>query len=257
MENFTQLKRNSKFCFSCKKEYSCFNQCCTDTNIFLTPYDVLRIRHRLKISSEEFLEKYTIQPFTKDQKLPVVVLKLLDDEKKHCQFVTEDGCSIYEDRPWACRMYPLGLASQKTRIEDPGNEFFFLQKDGFCEGHSSKQEWTIDAWLQNQGIEPYEHFSRLFRQIVLHPYFDNGRDLSPQKMEIFHMVFYNLDKFREFIFNSTFLKRFEVAKQTIEAIKTDDIKLMEFGVDWLKFSLFGENTIKIRGEISEDELARA
>lgn len=257
MENFTQLKRNNQFCFSCKKKYSCFNQCCTDTNIFLTPYDVLRIRHRLKISSEEFLEKYTIQPFTKDQKLPIVVLKLMDDDEKHCQFVKEEGCSIYEDRPWSCRMYPIGLASQKTRTEDPGNEFFFLQKDDFCEGHSSKQEWTIDTWMQDQGIESYEHFSILYREIVLHPYFDKGHDLSPQKMEMFHMVFYNLDKFREFVFNSTFLKRFEIAKQTIEAIKTDDIKLMEFGVDWLKFSLFGENTIKIRGEISEDELAEA
>lgn len=257
MENFTQLKKDDKFCFTCKKEYSCFNQCCTDTNIFLTPYDVLRIRHRLQISSEEFLEKYTIQPFTKDQKLPVVILKMSDDDKKHCQFVREEGCSIYEDRPWSCRMYPIGLASQKSRIDEPGNEFFFKQKDDFCEGHTSKQEWTIEGWIQDQGIEPYEHFSSLYREIVLHPYFDKGNDLSPQKMEMFHMVFYNLDKFRKFVFGSTFLKRFEISKQTIEAIKTDDIKLMEFGVDWLKFCLFGEDAIKMKGEVSEDELAEA
>jgi hypothetical protein len=76
-------------------------------------------------------------------------------------------------------------------------------------------------------------------------------------MEMFHMVFYNLDKFRDFIFNSTLLQRFEIAQQTVEVIKKDDIKLMEFGVDWLKFCLFGESTIKIKGEISEDELAEA
>jgi Fe-S-cluster containining protein len=252
MENFEQLKRNDTFCFSCKKEYSCFNKCCTDTNIFLTPYDVLRIRNRLKISSEEFLDQYTIQPFTKEQKLPVVVMKLLDDEEKHCPFVKPEGCSIYEDRPWSCRMYPIGLASQKTRSEEPGNEFFFIQKDDYCEGNLSDQEWTIEAWMQNQGIEPYEHFSSLYREIVLHPYFEKGHDLDPKKMEMFHMVFYNLDKFREFVFNSTFLKRFEVAKHTIDNIKNDDIKLMEFGVDWLKFCLFGENTIKMKGEITEE-----
>jgi len=218
---------------------------------------VLRIRKHLNISSEEFLEKYTIQPFTKEQKLPVVLLKLLDDDKKHCSFVREEGCSIYEDRPWSCRMYPIGLASQKTRQEDPGNEFYFFQEDDFCEGRSSDQKWTIDEWMQNQGVEPYEQSSSLFRAIVLHPAFDKGIDLSPQKMEMFHMVFYNLDKFREFVLNSTFLKRFEISKQTIEAIKDNDIKLMEFGVDWLKFCLFGENTIKIKGEVSEDELAEA
>jgi Fe-S-cluster containining protein len=257
MENFEQLKRSDGFCFSCKKDYPCFNQCCADTNIFLTPYDVLRLRRHLNISSEEFLEKYTIQPFTKDQKLPVVIMRLLDDEKKYCPFVKKEGCSVYQDRPWSCRMYPIGLASQKTRSEDPGNEFFFLQKDDFCHGITTNQEWTISSWMQDQGIEPYENFSSLYREIVLHPYFDKGQDLSPQKMEMFHMVFYNLDKFRDFVFNSTFLKRFEIAEQTVKAIKKDDIKLIEFGVDWLKFCLFGENTIKIKGEISEDELAEA
>ena len=78
--------------------------------------------------SAEFLEKYTIQPFTKDQKLPVVILKLNDDEIKQCQFVKEEGCSIYEDRPWSCRMYPIGLASQKTKVDDPGNEFFLCKQ---------------------------------------------------------------------------------------------------------------------------------
>jgi Fe-S-cluster containining protein len=257
MNNFKQLKRDDKFCFSCKKEYSCFNQCCTDTNIFLTPYDVLRIRHRLNISSEDFLEEYTIQPFNKDQKLPVVVLRMMDDDEKCCQFVKEEGCSIYEDRPWSCRMYPIGLASQKTRSEDPGNEFYFLQEDEFCEGHTSKQEWTIDAWIKDQGIEPYEHFSSLYREIVLHPYFEKGQDLSPRKMEMFHLVFYNLDKFRKFVFDSTFLQRFEIAKETVAAIKNDDMRLMRFGVDWLKFCLFGEDTIKIRGDVTEDELAEA
>ena len=257
MENFKQLKRDDKFCFTCKKEYSCFNKCCCDTNIFLTPYDVLRIRRHLNISSEEFLEKYTIQPFTKDQKLPVVLLKLNDDEKKQCQFVKEEGCSIYEDRPWSCRMYPIGLASQKTRMDDPGNEFFFMQTDEFCEGHTSKQEWSIDEWLQDQGIEPYEHFSSLYREIVLHPSFEKGLDLTPPKMEMFHMVFYNIDKFRAFVFESTFLKRFEIASKTLEQIKSDDLNLMAFGVDWLKFCLFGESTIKIRGEVSENEIAEA
>jgi hypothetical protein len=69
------------------------------------------------------------------------------------------------------------------------------------------------------------------------------------------MVFYNLDKFRAFVFKSTFLKRFEMASKTLKEIKKDDLALMAFGVDWLKFCLFGEGTIKIKGEVSEDEFA--
>jgi Fe-S-cluster containining protein len=251
--NFEQLKRSDKFCFSCKKEYSCFNQCCTDINIFLTPYDVLRLRKRLNISSGEFLEKYTIQPFSKEQKLPVVVLKLSDNELKSCQFVTEEGCSVYEDRPWSCRMYPIGLASQKTRTEDPeGKEFYFKIEDEFCEGHSSDQEWTVDNWLKSEGVDPYEKYSSLYREIVLHTYFAKGNDLGPQKMEMFHTVFYNADKFRAFILESSFLKRFEVSAETIKAVKEDDLELMKFGVDWLKFALFGEDTIRMKGEVVDE-----
>ncbi len=257
MENFEQLKREDKFCFSCKSEYSCFNKCCQDVNIFLTPYDVLRIRQCLNISSEEFLSKYTIQPFSKDQKLPVVILKLKDNKEKSCPFVKKEGCSIYEDRPWSCRMYPIGLASQKTHAENPGNEFFFQQKDDFCNGISASEEWSIDAWIADQGIEPYETSSTLYREIVLHPYFEKGVELGPQKMDMFHMVFYNLDKFREFILESSFLKKFSIAKKTRDEVKKDDIKSMEFGVDWLKFCLFGEKTLSIRGEVVEEVSQKA
>ena len=251
--NFDQLKRSDEFCFSCKKEYSCFNKCCTDINIFLTPYDVLRLRKRLNISSGEFLKKYTIQPFAKEQKLPVVILKLSDDDVKRCQFNKPEGCAVYEDRPWSCRMYPIGLASQKTKSEDiEGKEFYFKIKDEFCEGHTSDEEWTVDSWLKGEGVDPYEKYSSLYREIVLHTYFEKGNDLGPQKMEMFHTVFYNADKFRSFIFDSTFLKRFEVDDETIKAIKEDDLKLMEFGVKWLRFALFGEDSIKIKGEAAEE-----
>ena len=111
--------------------------------------------------------------------------------------------------------------------------------------------------MQNQGVEPYEHYSSLFREIVLHPTFDKGQDLTPPKMEMFHMVFYNLDKFRDFVFKSTLQQRFEIARKTLDEIKEDDLKLMAFGVDWLKFCLFGESTIKIRGEVIDNEVAEA
>ncbi|MBF0105174.1 MAG: YkgJ family cysteine cluster protein [Deltaproteobacteria bacterium] len=252
MEKFKQLSAKSSFCFSCEKGIACYNKCCGDINIFLTPYDVLRMQKHLGVSSDEFLSKYCIQPFTKEQKLPVVLLKMQDTAEKECPFVREEGCSIYADRPWSCRMYPIGLASQKVRSEDTGGEeFYFLQEDAFCQGHATKKEWNVGAWVEDQGALLYEKFSSLYREIILHSYFKKGKDLGPKKMDMFHMVFYKLDTFREFIFESSFLKRFEVDDKTLDAIKTDDFKLMRFGVDWLKFSLFGEDTMTIRGEIKE------
>ena len=46
-----KLHGNDTFSFSCSKELECFNRCCRDINLFLTPYDILRIKRRLKIPS--------------------------------------------------------------------------------------------------------------------------------------------------------------------------------------------------------------
>jgi len=43
------------FQFNCNPGVSCFTQCCQDVTIVLTPYDVLRLKNGLKISSGEFM----------------------------------------------------------------------------------------------------------------------------------------------------------------------------------------------------------
>jgi len=55
---------------------------------------------------------------------------------------------------------------------------------------------------------------------------------------MFFLVCYNIDKFKEFVFKSTFLKRYDLSKEKIEEIKNDDIKLLQFGFEWLKASFF-------------------
>lgn len=69
------------FQFSCHKGLACYNTCCRDVNIFLTPYDVLRMRRGTGLSSEEFLEKYTVA-LLGDDGLPLVVLRMMENEKR-------------------------------------------------------------------------------------------------------------------------------------------------------------------------------
>src|SRR4030042_6514389 len=84
LKEYPRLTRKNRFKFLCHNRMSCFNQCCRDVTIFLTPYDIIRMKNRLGISSQEFLAKYTVSPFTKEQELPVVVLKMRDDMEKTC-----------------------------------------------------------------------------------------------------------------------------------------------------------------------------
>jgi Fe-S-cluster containining protein len=247
-----RLGPDDTFKFACRPGISCFNKCCGDVNIFLSPYDVLRMRKRLGMTSGDFLEKYTLMPVQKDMKTPVIMLRMNDDEAKTCPFLTQDGCGIYSDRPWPCRMYPLGLAAQKDTPDGwRGDRFYFLMQEEGCQGFCEAKEWTVRAWLEDQGIDAYDQWGEAIKELTLHEHFEKGGVLSPEKMHMFFTACYDLDKFREFVFESTLLERFEMDEDFVEEMRYDDESLLRFAFLWLRFSLFGEKTMKVKPEVME------
>jgi Fe-S-cluster containining protein len=254
LKEYPRLSPESKFRFSCHKGLSCFTQCCGDVNIFLTPYDVLRLKRALNLPSGEFLEEYTLPPILAGEKLPVVLLRMEDDERKSCPFVTSDGCSVYEDRPWSCRMYPLGIASGKTAQRADGEEFCFIVDDeSSCSGLNEGNEWTVAEWWKDQGIDLYDQKNESYKEITLHERFREGKGLEPAKSHMFYLACYDIDRFRGLLLESSFLSRFDVDDEIIEKIRTDDEALLDFAYDWLRFSLFGEKTIRIRGGVAAEK----
>ena len=254
LKEYPRLTPESKFKFNCHKGLSCFTQCCANVNIFLTPYDVLRMRKALNLSSEEFLNKYTFTPFIDDQKIPLVLLRMQDNDQETCPLITSNGCSIYEDRPWSCRMFPLGMASAKTAEQPDGLEFCFIVEEGFsCLGFNEDKEWTVAEWMKDQEIDLYDKKCEPYKEITLHKQLREGKELGTAKSHVFYITLYDLDRFRRLVLESTFLHRFDISEELVEKIKVDDEELLNFGYDWLKFSLFGEDTIKIKGEVLEEK----
>ncbi|MHC4177217.1 MAG: YkgJ family cysteine cluster protein [Planctomycetota bacterium] len=252
LKDCPRLGPDDTFKFACHPGVSCFNRCCGDVNIFLSPYDVLRMKRRLGMKSGDFLEKYTLMPVQKEMKTPVVVLRMNDDEAKTCPFLTDAGCGVYSDRPWPCRMYPLGLASQKDTPDGwRGERFYFLLSEEVCKGWDEPQQWTVRQWFDDQGIDQYDEWGEAFKELTLHQYFEEGGTLSPEKMHMFFTACYDADKFREFVFGSTLLKRFEVDEDFVEQMRYDDEALLRFAFLWLRFSLFGEQTVKVKPEVAE------
>ena len=239
-----------KFTFACHPDVSCFGKCCANINIFLTPYDVLRMKSAKGISSSEFLNEYTIPLSMGENQLPVVLLKMNEDNEKKCYFVSDDGkCTIYEDRPWACRMYPIGLASNKTGTGEEGEEFCFIvdESDALCKGFGGGNETTIDEWMSGQDVQIFNEKSSSFMHFTLHPYLQEKKTLDTRKIQMYLTACYDLDSFRNMIFQSTFLNRFDLNKELTEQLKTDDEALLEFAVTkWLRFALFHEDTMIIK-----------
>lgn len=246
-----RLGLNSRFKFKCHPGVSCFTQCCRGINIILTPYDVIQLKKRLDLPSDQFLAIYTEPHLLEKTDLPVITLKHLDDGQESCPFVRDDGCILYEDRPTACRYYPLGVASlmHKEGADDEG--FFFFVNEPHCKGFDENCEWTVKEWRQDQGVDLRDEVNAAWTDLVVHKKsFPPNIKLTEKAKEMFFMVSYNIDKFRSFVFESTFLERMPVDEATREKLKTDDVALLQFGVQWLKSILFRPKDPKTGEDIS-------
>ncbi|MEW6001782.1 MAG: YkgJ family cysteine cluster protein [Nitrospirota bacterium] len=237
-EEHRRLSLEDRFKFSCHKGLSCFNTCCSDINIFLTPYDVLRMRRATWLSSGEFLKRYTI-PLLGEEGLPLVVLKMMEDENKTCPFFTPDGCMIYQDRPWSCRMYPIFPVSSKE-------EEFLIEEKPSCLGFKEEKQWTIEEWKKDQGIDIYDKMNESYKEITHHDYFQKGNKLDPGRSKMLYMACYNLNEFKRFLFETRFFDIYDVENGVIEKIKEDEEELLSFGYRWIRFSLFSEDTLRLK-----------
>ena len=82
------LSPGEKFTFRCHAELDCFNRCCHNLNLFLYPYDVLRLKHQLGITADQFIEQYVDIVIREEHYFPEVLLRMSDSENKPCIFLS-------------------------------------------------------------------------------------------------------------------------------------------------------------------------
>lgn len=232
-----RLESTHPFNFRCYPGVQCFTRCCQDINILLTPYDVLRLKKSLGISSDEFLDKYTIMIPKKGLLIPMVVIKMNEIDKK-CPFVSDKGCDVYDDRPWPCRMYPLDMNDDGT--------YSLITDSSHCLGLKEDITLKISDWLADQDIELFEEMNEYFTSLTIQLK-SQDMDIDNEKIQqMIVMALYNLDKFKDFVFKSTFLDRLEFEEDVIEKIKDDDRELLIFAYEWIKFGLFGKKVFWVK-----------
>jgi hypothetical protein len=243
----TVLKPEDVIRFNCDEKLDCYTRCCRDITIFLTPYDVLRMKNALQMSSGDFLAAYTTT-LIGDIGLPVIVLKMLDDNKKSCPFVKSSGCMIYPDRPWACRIYPLQPESTPI-TEKAGKAYYSAMEVPFCLGLKSDRTLTIKEYIEEQGMSVYIEMEALFKTISTNERLLKEKITNKNILDMYYMASYDLDRFRRFVFESTFLDRFDIELQTIEEIKSDDLALYRFAIQWLEYGLLAQHVMKVKPDV--------
>ena len=108
---------------------------------------------------------------------------------------------------------------------------------------------TIKEWRKDQGIDESDEMNKEWMEIVMRrKSFGHQATLSEPAKKMFFMATTDLDKFRDFVFKSSFLDTYEIDQPTLDAIKEDDIALMKFSFTYLASSIFGVQGLKIKEE---------
>lgn len=242
LESLPELKPGETFCFDCNPEVPCFNRCCAELTLPLTPYDVLRLRRQLGMGSEEFISTFATMRSFPDTGFPLPLLRMLDGPGEPCPFVTPAGCSVYEDRPGACRYYPLGRG---TKMAAHGvSERFFVVREPHCHGFDKGTVRTPGQWLENEELLPFntsnDRYMRLMAMVRA-----TGKPLEPRLATMVVLCLFQIDKFRELIANMRIFSHVDVPQERAAAIMEDsragDEAALDFGLDWMELVIFGQS----------------
>lgn len=152
------LKPDDTFTFECAM---CGN-CCRNRRepILLTGADIFRAAKALGKPIQEVMEQNTHGYIGDDSHIPCVVLKERLDGS--CRFLRNGKCTIQNDKPVVCALYPLG------RLFDPqtGEYHYFLNQQTCQSGQKSGRVWTLQEWLDLFKIEETAQMTAVWYRLL-------------------------------------------------------------------------------------------
>lgn len=232
-----RLAPDQAFRFACGPHLACFNTCCADKRLPLMPYDLLRLRRGLNLTSAEVLERYAEMDLDPVSGWPVLRLRLTEDGR--CPLVTPQGCGAYADRPAACRTYPLARAVRPDAQGRPAEEVFLRQETPACLGWEAERALTPAQWVEDQGLAPYQAANDALLPLFCHPRRRGRLELRPPQIHAVILALYNLDQWRQLVARPGFAAAQGLKPGVVEAALASDETLLGLGRDWLLVQLFG------------------
>ncbi len=235
--NIRRLSSFDRFRFSCHGGLSCFNSCCANKHLPLTPYDVLRLKNALGMHSDDFLSRHTLYNVDPGTGFPVVAIRMEDDPGRTCPFVSVRGCTVYADRPTSCRLYPLARAVSARTGGEVRKEFYYLLDAPACLGTREDPVRTVHEWVADQELGMYLTLNDRMVDFVLRVKTSLGRPLDERALHKVVVALYNLDVFRDFVASTNLLDALNTEEYLRRRVHHDDLSLLELGLVYLRRAL--------------------
>lgn len=236
-ENVRRLPEGETFHFGCHPGVPCFTECCRQLDLALTPYDVLRLSKRLSLSGDGFLARYAVIEYAGGEAFPQVYLGMVDDGRASCPFVSEKGCAVYEDRPGACRAYPLGRGSF-VDCHGRQREMHVLLTEPHCHGFAEAAIHTSQEWQTAQGLADYNAMNDRLLVLLQHRRLKAGWRPDPAQSELYLDSLYRLEKFKSQALAGQ-LPELEAITGELPQEETDDQAFLLSAITWLHHVFFG------------------
>ena len=234
---FRPLLPADTFRFACHPQVPCFNQCCRDLTQHLTPYDILRLKQALGLSSGELLSQYILESTGPSSGLPIISLRPVGPERL-CPFVADDGCRVYLDRPASCRTYPLARAVGIHPQSGELVEQFALLREPHCRGFATERKQAAAEWVADQGLSPYNQMNDRLLELIQLNNRRAGGPLTPTESAHFRLALYDLDEFRSRLTAGELPDAGLPAAAIRTALDGDADDLLQFALRWTRRIIF-------------------
>ncbi|MBQ9537080.1 MAG: YkgJ family cysteine cluster protein [Desulfovibrionaceae bacterium] len=240
VENLPEITAEQQFCFDCNPQVPCFNRCCAELTLPLTPYDVLRLVRHLSMNATEFLNTYTDMQVSAETGFPQFTLRMNQEPGEPCPFVSPVGCMVYENRPSACRAYPLGRGTKLGK--DGVIERFFMVREEHCHGFDAGPARTPQEWFNAEGLKQYNRANDRYMRLMSLVQASN-KPLDQRLQNMSRLCLYHLDQFRQMISKMHIFSHVDITAERQEAVLATDLAgdtaCLDFALDWMELVIFG------------------
>jgi hypothetical protein len=107
---------------------------------------------------------------------------------------------------------------------------------------------TLSQWADDQEAVTHNRMTARWASVKAlfqkDPWGAEGLNGSKGKMAF--MAAYNIDRFRDFVFQSSFLKRYRVKNTVVKKLRASDRELLLFGFEWIRYFVWGIPSRQIR-----------
>ena len=186
-----KLGPDDSFRFGCKQ----CGRCCVNNAIIVNTYDVIRMRHTLKMTTGNMIANdllsFNVGP---NSGMPIATIRFrrINDDLSICPFlapvyqaaslddlksrirkgsINTEGltsaknscgediflCGIHPDKPFRCRAYPLGriFENPEGALDITNSESYWFHVDLPDHCNGSDTNYTVREWIESQGMKEY------------------------------------------------------------------------------------------------------